>query len=253
MMDMLKSFFSKKNIKENEKEESNKEILSKENREVKGLCFVQSHDESIVIEFLNNMDKEFESSKVGWKEQGEYFENFLAAVFRLAGYEVKITEKSYIKDNKKFTGDHGFDLELWKGEEHIAVQAKHYRLNTKAPKLITKDYVTNFSGISDKDWTKKLFITTSLFNPHVYAEIEENEKTRNIEWYDRYGLLQLLNSIIPDTMEKFIFLTSLPKKVTKCPKCESGFLVQKWSDRNHSYFKGCTMFPECKYTEKIGR
>ncbi|EPI22374.1 hypothetical protein D352_01593 [Enterococcus faecium LA4B-2] len=45
-MDMLKSFFQKKSIKE---------ILSKENHEVKGLCFVQSHDESIFIEFLNKM------------------------------------------------------------------------------------------------------------------------------------------------------------------------------------------------------
>ena len=41
------------------------------------------------------------------------------------------------------------------------------------------------------------FITTSLFNPHVYLEIEKNEKAQNIEWYDRYGLLQLLNTLIP--------------------------------------------------------
>ncbi|HEL7538761.1 TPA: topoisomerase DNA-binding C4 zinc finger domain-containing protein, partial [Enterococcus faecium] len=86
---------------------------------------------------------------------------------------------------------------------------------------------------------------------YVYMEIEKNKKAQNIECYDRYGLLQLLNNLILKTMEKYIFLKSLPEKVVKCPKCESGFIVDKWSESNHSYFRACTMFPECKYKEKI--
>lgn len=62
----------------------------------------------------------------------------------------------------------------------IAVQAKHYRLNTKSPKIITVDYIKHYSGISDKGWTNKLFITTSLFNPYVYMEIEKRMKKRKI-------------------------------------------------------------------------
>lgn len=243
--------FLQKMTRKTEKNEQSSAVLSKENREIKGLSFEQSEDESIVMDFLNNMDKEFESTPAGWKQQGDYFEQFLAAVFRLADYEVAITKKSYVKNMRVYTGDDNVDLILTKDGERIAVQAKHYRLNTKAPNLITKEFVNKYSGISDKNWTNKLFVTTSLFNPHVYLEIEKNEKAQNIEWYDRYGLLQLLNSLIPETMEKHMFLNSLPEQVVKCPECESGFIVQKWSKQKHSYFKGCTMFPECAHTESV--
>lgn len=245
---MFKSFLEK--ITHKTEKSDTKEILSKNYREVKGMSFVQNSDETIVINFLNNMDKEFPVGKTGWRQQGDYFEQFLAAVFRLANYEVEITKKEYKKDSYVYTGDNNIDLIIKKDNEYIAVQAKHYRLNTKAPKIITVDYIKNYSGISDKGWTNKLFITTSLFNPYVYMEIEKNEKAQNIEWYDRYGLLQLLNQLIPKTMEKYIFLKSLPEKVVKCQQCESGFIVDKWSDNKHSYFRACTMYPECKYTEK---
>ncbi|MFQ6344576.1 restriction endonuclease [Enterococcus lactis] len=245
---MLKSFLQK--VTHKTEEINSKEVLSKKYREVKGLSFVQNDDETIVIDFLNNMDKEFPVDKAGWRQQGDYFEQFLAAVFRLANYEVEVTKKEYQKDRYVYTGDNNIDLIIKKDDECIAVQAKHYRLNTKAPKIITVDYIKHYSGISDKGWTNKLFITTSLFNPYVYMEIEKNEKAQNIEWYDRYGLLQLLNHLIPKTMEKYIFLKSLPEKVVKCPKCESGFIVDKWSESNHSYFRACTMYPECKNTEK---
>ncbi len=246
---MFKSFLHK--IAHRTEVEESKEVLSKKNREIKGLSFAQNKDELIVIDFLKHMDKKFDSGEAGRKQQGDYFEQFLAAVFRIAQYEVEITDKEYIKNGCRYTGDDNVDLIIKKDKECIAIQAKHYRLNTKAPNLITKDYVDRYSGISDKGWTNKLFITTSLFNPHVYIEIERNEKAQNIEWYDRYGLLQLLNQLIPETMEKYMFLSSLPEHVVKCPKCQSGFMVQKWSKKNHSYFRGCTMFPECRYTEKL--
>lgn len=51
-------------------------------------------------------------------------------------------------------------------------------------------------------------------------------------------------------MEKYIFLKSLSEKVIKCPKCESGFIVDKWSEGNHSYFRTCNMYPECEYKGK---
>ncbi|MBX8942322.1 restriction endonuclease [Enterococcus faecalis] len=204
-----------------------------------------------MIEFLNNIDKRFNSDKKGRLAQGTSFEVFLASVFRLAGFDVKITRKRYIEKGHVYTGDDNVDLILRKGSEKIAVQAKHFRLNTKAPKIITKDNVHHFCGMDDKDYTKKLFITTTLFNPLVYKEIEQNEKAKKIEWYDRYGLLQLLNQLIPETMGKYLFLNSLPAGVEKCPSCESGFILKKWSDKNHKYFKGCTMFPDCEYTESI--
>ena len=247
---MIQQFLQKFTRKTGKVEQSF-EVVSKEHREIKGLSFEQNEDESIVMDFLNHMDREYDTTPAGRKQQGDAFEQFLAAVFRLANYDVEITRKSYLQGKQVYTGDDSVDLILSKDAERIAVQAKHYRLNTKAPNLITKEFVNKYSGISDKNWTNKLFITTSLFNPHVYLEIEKNEKAQNIEWYDRYGLLQLLNTLIPETMEKHMFLNSLPEQVVKCPECESGFIVQKWNKQKHSYFKGCTMFPECAHTESV--
>ncbi|MBD9844887.1 restriction endonuclease [Enterococcus faecalis] len=243
MFEFLTSIKKKKYVEEN--------LFLKDKKEIRSLSFVKNADEEVVIEFLNNIDKSFNSDKKGRLAQGTYFEVFLASVFRLAGFDVKITPKRYIRNGRVYTGDDNVDLILRKGSEKIAVQAKHFRLNVKAPRIITKDNVFRFCGMDDKEYTKKLFITTTLFNQSVYEEIEKNEKAKKIEWYDRYGLLQLLNQLIPETMGKYLLLNSLPASVEKCPDCESGFVLTKWSDKNHNYFKGCTMYPICNHTESI--
>ncbi|EGO6608560.1 restriction endonuclease [Enterococcus faecalis] len=243
MFKFLTSIKKKKYTEEN--------LFLKDKREIRSLSFAKNSDEEVVIDFLSDMDKSYNSDKKGRLAQGNSFEAFLSSVFRLAGFDVEITQKSYIKKGYVYTGDNKVDLILRKGSEKIAVQAKHFRLNTKGPKIITRDNVHNFCGMDDKDYTKKLFITTTLFNPYVYEEIQQNEKAKKIEWYDRYGLLQLLNQLIPETMGKYLLLNSLPESVEKCPDCESGFILTKWSDKNHKYFKGCTMFPICEHTESI--
>ncbi|NAA54133.1 restriction endonuclease [Enterococcus faecalis] len=243
MFKFLTSIKKKKYTEEN--------LFLKDKREIRSLSFAKNADEEVVIDFLSDMDKSYNSDKKGRLAQGNSFEAFLSSVFRLAGFDVEITQKSYIKKGYVYTGDNKVDLILRKGSEKIAVQAKHFRLNTKGPKIITRDNVHNFCGMDDKDYTKKLFITTTLFNPYVYEEIQQNEKAKKIEWYDRYGLLQLLNQLIPETMGKYLLLNSLPESVEKCPDCESGFILTKWSDKNHKYFKGCTMFPICEHTESI--
>lgn len=243
MFEFLTSIKKKKYAEEN--------LFLKDRREISSLSFAKNADEEVVIEFLNDIDKSFNSDKKGRLAQGTSFEIFLASVFRLAGFDVEITKKSYIKRGYVYTGDNNVDLILRKGSEKIAVQAKHFRLNTKTPKIIARDNVRHFCGMDDEDYTKKLFITTTLFNPFVYEEIEQNEKAKKIEWYDRYGLLQLLNQLIPETMGKYLLLNSLPASVEKCPDCESGFILTKWSDKNHKYFKGCTMYPICEHTKSI--
>lgn len=55
----------------------------------------------------------------------DYFEQFLAAVSRLANYEVEVTKKEYQKDKYVYTGDNNIDLIIKKDNECIAVQAKH--------------------------------------------------------------------------------------------------------------------------------
>lgn len=181
-----------------------------EKREVSSLSFTKNFDEDVVIEFLRDIDKSYDSNSKGRLEQGNSFENFLLSVFRLAGFDVEVTKKRTLRNGNVHVGDNNVDLILVKGKEKIAVQAKHFRLNALGSKSIGMKDVRQFCGMDDKSYTKKLFITTTLFNPYVYEEIERNDKAKKIEWYDRYGLLQLLNQLIPDTMGKYLFLNSLP-------------------------------------------
>lgn len=231
------------------KEPDIKELLAEEKREIRQLSFTQNEDEKVIFEFLNDIDKSFGYSTKDRLAQGEAFEQFLAAAFRLGGFQVDITKKSYEQGEIKYLGDRDVGLILIKDQERIAVQAKHFRLNARDTKLINKNCVNSYAGISDEGWTRKLFITTSLFNGYFYEELEKNEKAKEIEWYDRYGMLQLLNQLIPNTMAKYNFLNSLPKQIKKCPKCASGFMISKYGSRG--YFRSCTSFPKCKYSENI--
>ena len=94
----------------NQLESNAQEVVSKQYLEIRKTSFVQKKDEKIVIDFLSDMDKDFGSSQDDRVRQGEHFEQFLAAAFRLAGYGVEITKKSYVKDHRKYVGDGGVDL-----------------------------------------------------------------------------------------------------------------------------------------------
>lgn len=148
----------------NQLESSAQEVVSKQYLEIRKTSFVQKKDEKIVIDFLSDMDKDFGSSQDDRVRQGEHFEQFLAAAFRLAGYGVEITKKSYVKDHRKYVGDGGVDLILTKEKKRIAVQAKSNRLNAKpTPTLIGRKDITNFSGISNKNWDKKCLSPLHFF------------------------------------------------------------------------------------------
>ena len=75
------------------------------------------------------------------------------------------------------------------------------------------------------------------------------EKAKEIEWYDRYGLLQLLNQIIPDTMLKFQLLNSLPMGIKICPKCSEGIIINCRNGKTGHLFKACSL--HCGHTEKF--
>lgn len=146
-------------------------------------------------------------------------------------------------------GDGGIDLVLTKGNERIAIRAKSKRINSNSSCLIGDSDVKNFSGVSDGNWTRKMFITTSFFNEYAYKQIETNEKAKKIEWYDRYKLLQLMNELIPETMLKYQLFTTLPKSVYVCPKCKKGLMIRLWNKKEKKPFKGCSLY--CGYTESI--
>ncbi len=164
---LVLKFLQKLNGKSSQPEDETEvqEIIPEEKKGLEEISFALNNDEKIVVDFVSDMDRDFGSSIRDRVRQGDHFERFLAAVFRLAGYKVEITKKRYKKDKRVYTGDGGVDLILTKDNERIAVQAKSKRLNsTKEERLITDNDVKIFAGISDKNWTKKMFITSSFFN-----------------------------------------------------------------------------------------
>lgn len=131
------------------------------------------------------------------------------------------------------------------------MQAKSRRLNSQYDGLIGSSEIKNFIGISEGDWTKRMFITSSFFNNYACKEIEENEKARNIEWYDRYSLIKLLNQLIPETMLKFQLLKTLPENRIICPSCGKGILVERYNSKDHKKFLACSLY--CGYTRSKKR
>ncbi len=242
---LVLKFLQKLNRKsgQSENETEVQEIISEVKMGLEKASLALNSDEKIVVDFVSDMDRDFGSSIRDRVRQGDHFERFLAAVFRLAGYEVEITKKRYMKDKRVYTGDGGVDLILTKENERIAVQAKSKRLNsTSNERLITDNDVKNFAGISDKNWTKKMFITSSFFNTHAYKQIAENEKAHKIEWYGRYELLKLLNQLIPETMLKCQLLNSLPKDIKPCPKCNEGIMIPRKNGETGQYFNACSRY-----------
>ena len=249
---LVLKFLQKLNGKSSQPEDETEvqEIIPEEKKGLEEISFALNNDEKIVVDFVSDMDRDFGSSNRDRVRQGDHFERFLAAVCRLAGYKVEITKKRYKKDKRVYTGDGGVDLILTKDNERIAVQAKSKRLNsTKEERLITDNDVKIFAGISDKNWTKKMFITSSFFNSYAYKQIAENEKAHKIEWYGRYELLKLLNQLIPETMLKYQVLSSLPKNIKICPKCSKGVMILRQNGTTGQYFNACAAY--CGHTESI--
>lgn len=251
ILTLVFKFLQKLNKKASKPEEETEvqEIIS-EKKGLEEVSFALNEDEKIVVDFLSDMDRDFGSSISDRVKQGNHFERFLAAAFRLAGYKVVITKKWYVKENRVYTGDGGIDLILTTENERIAVQAKSKRLNScRDYRLITDNDVKKFAGTSDKNWTKKMFITSTFFNNYAYKQIAENEKADKIEWYDRYGLLKLLNQLIPATMLKYQLLSSLPENVKICPKCSKGIMTKFQNGQTGKYFNSCSVY--CGHTESI--
>lgn len=249
---MFRWFLRKSKDEKPQSFDAAEEVHTIRRNELKKVSYALTGDEEVVCHFLTDIDRDFGSRPMDRVRQGNHFEQFLAAVFRLAGYKVEITKKSRIKENVKMTGDGGVDLILTTAHERIAVQAKSKRLNSKSTDmLITEKDIKLFSGISDENWTKKMFISTTFFNKYVYEQIATNEKAQKIEWYDRYGLIKLLNTLIPETMLKYQLLRTMPESTSVCPKCTQGVVVNCWSKKTKRDFKACSLF--CGYIENINQ
>lgn len=124
-------------------------------------------------------DRQEEIAKAGYDEidklSGREFEHFLASVFKKQGYQVTVTRTS---------GDYGADLILQKGNQRIAIQAKHSinKIGVSAVQEI-KTAMAHYNV--HEGWV----VTNNYFTQPAKNLAAEN----NIKLVDRYGLSTYIN------------------------------------------------------------
>ncbi|WP_247918169.1 restriction endonuclease [Streptococcus oralis] len=168
--------------------------------------------------------------------QGENLEKCVKSLYYLAGYDTFITPKN--GENS----DTGIDVIAKKDNETIFIQCKNYSINAKKTNIVGLSDIQKFNGINGAN--KKVFITTTFFQGTI-----KKEDFPNIQLIDRKAFFELIQQIDPTILTEYIFKTSLQKSETpieECTDCTSGYLVNKYSEKTHSYFKGCTNYPTCK-------
>lgn len=105
---------------------------------------------------------------------GETFEDFLSAVLKNVGYNVRKTKR---------TGDYGVDLILQKGETQIIVQAKRYK---------NKVSVNAIQEISAAKNYYKIYNAWVITNNYFTAPAKNLAAQNQIRLIDRDGLVELI-------------------------------------------------------------
>ncbi|MBS4217508.1 restriction endonuclease [Bacillus sp. FJAT-49711] len=171
---------------------------------------------------------------------GFQFEEYLALLFKMSGYNAKIT---------KSRGDFGADLILVKDNVKTVVQAKRYSSNVGIKAI--QEVV---GAVQHYKADKSMVITNSYFtNPAI-----ELAKTNNVELINRDQLVKMLLEVRPgDSRKKQKNLP--PEKIANsnrekidipvCPRCEKEMVIRK--SRQGNEFFGCSNFPSCRQTMGI--
>jgi hypothetical protein len=146
-------------------------MLQARRRKLAGLAHLRHKYDDALFDY-NEVLKRFESRKnrlllVDWRSlRGVEFEDFLAEVFEVLGYEIKTTKAS---------GDQGIDLIARKGERRIGIQAKGYEQSVGNAAVQEA-----FSGMVHYGCTECVVITNSGFTRGAY-ELAESTGCRLID------------------------------------------------------------------------
>ena len=180
-----------------------------------------------IEEFIKNPNKKF----IKVSDQGEYFEKFVAAVFELAGYKVKLTP----------INDKGIDIYAETDKNKYIIQCKNYNITNYNVKLVGVSEVREFNGVTESG--EKILITTSYFTGHV-----DKKDFKDIVFIDRSGIPDLLEKLVPSIYKKYIKELEENFKGNLCKNCKKGIIVNK--KKYNKEFLVCSNYPNCKYTEK---
>ena len=190
-----------------------------------------------LIDTLMNLDN-LNNLSVPKNMWGQKFENFLASLFKHAGYKVEKTSEAGKPDN-------GIDLIIEKDNEKIAIQAKNYRID--GVYSIDKAIVQNFIGAIEvrKDITSGAIITTHFFTDNaVTLHNNLSEANKKVELIDREKLYSLILKLYPELLAKAFFEKDV-NMLPKCPICGSIAIKKKIDYEKKQTFYGCVKYPSC--------
>lgn len=189
----------------------------------------------IFYDYLDDPDYIFKDSKgnVDKVKQGNYLEDFIKALYTLAGYTVTKTP----------IADKGIDLiaEHTDGQKLI-VQCKNHSLKAKKVTVVGDKEVREFNGVESEG--QKVFITSSYFSGYI-----KKDDFPNITFIDRQGLYILIQKLVPE-----IYINYLIKRdykvtnITDCPKCKKGVILPKGVNYGKKFY-ACSNYPNCEYKE----
>lgn len=165
---------------------------------------------------------------------GIQFEYYLKELYLPRGYAVEVTSAS---------GDYGADLLLSKDGKRVVVQAKRHS------KDVGIKAVQEVIGAKSYYSTDDAWVVTNSYFTKAAKELAQKSKVTLVDRDQLIDLILLINPSIkiqnPPEITK-----SLPRSPgLKCSKCGSP-MVLRTGKRGEFY--GCSSFPKCRHTEKVG-
>jgi len=175
---------------------------------------------------------------LSWRE----FERLIGELFRKRGFSVK--------ENDGSGPDGGVDVELRRDGELFLVQCKHWRAR-KVPVATVRDL---YGAMTARQAAGGFVVTSGDFT----SESIKFAAGRNIELIDGKVLAATLRETHPveKVDPKFSDVEARPglQSPPACPRCGSAMVerVARRGPQAGGHFWGCSDFPACRGTRKIG-
>ncbi|MDF1813205.1 MAG: DUF2034 domain-containing protein [Verrucomicrobiales bacterium] len=168
---------------------------------------------------------------LSWKE----FEELIAEAYRRQGY--------FVKENLHAGPDGGIDITLQKDGETLFVQCKQWRSCKVGVKIVRE----MLGLVTAHNANKGIIVTCGHFTKDAVSFASENV----IELIDQNQLMKLIQGVQSSPVSYEV--DKSPADVKTCPKCGSKMVerVAGKGKRKGTKFRGCSSFPECRYTEDL--
>ena len=191
------------------------------------------------LENPNHIPRDKENNPIP-EEQGKRFENFIYALYTLAGYSANI-------NTKQKGSDQGVDVIVnYKNNKTLLIQCKNYSLESKATHLVGVNDIRNLNGTELTG--KKILITTSYDTNNE----EDIEKYKDVTIIDRNGLYTLIMQLVPELFSYFLVQQQITEQGMKICKNKDDIMIKTYNKKTGKHYLRCRKYKNgCNYTEKI--